>query len=852
MSARWPSTLLNSVNRQLAEQIERLTADLEVKAHHCAEQKTLVENLRKYCHHVQEETKRCGGLLETTKSAVEKAEGELKQLLPQLDGDTRRLRQLLEQADNLNSSVSSFEEALQQQRKVLLGCQEESILLEAEVKVIVSEHASRQRVGEDLTSAQEKLSSVIWARLEQLNSEVATRMELLERGRKEHERILLEVERMQKLVQAAVTDQAENVEAAQLVHQQTSVLDEQILANAQTMEVLRKEAQEKQSEVKRLHTLLTELRMFQQERKSACDIHRTKMNQRTAAFQELHEALQQIETAIQGSKRRRAVEGQRLVQQHRQLQHLLSLFNDRGQVLEQERLHWRSMEGALKDLRREMDTGQPSLAALQDMLLSLSRQKSLLDDRVERTLGQLTSARQTFIDEGQRCEQINDAIAQKQSEYNALVDVAAMEGEKAKLLKASAEQLGALLSEREELLPQIRAIEAEQRSQKVAFLTREATRLREELGHAQREYRLLRQGTTALRSSVYRAAQSMGETDETQDTAEKAVRLLEIELTTLEAETKSIEKQRNLKRLQQDQSDVALSTLLKVAEAETGALKEVAGVESYLRAEVLMQEDSLEADMRGALLELHLHEKEVHELYDEQQRHVRKIELLRLRYEEVMAALARSVQRPMSGEGNEGSSFPRLEKLLGCAEQGGDQTSPEHLHACLVLQRSYEREQLMERGSYLDLRLVALDRETSALRHMLDALRASAGTSSVTNVRKAAVDSLAKAEVRREEPIIMKGHGTTSSSALQALNVMADHDYYLGVELKLLEEGLVSMSKQRSSVRSQLHQLHSVLRTLQDEVRRKTVESQRLADNLQRIRKGKCPGKRFAALPAPK
>ncbi|CAG9582476.1 conserved hypothetical protein [Leishmania major strain Friedlin] len=836
MSSRWPSSLLNATNKRLTERIEQLTFDLNTKRNSVAEQREVVALLKKHQHEAQQQVKIAAEALECERAAVENDEGKLKQLQLEAEADARRARQSKEAETQLSQAVSALESTLDQRCRALSGQREIAVELEKEARELVSAHLSRQRVGDELTAAQRELSSTVWSTLGRLNEQVCVATRRLEEVRGERLHVLQEVDAMHLALQYAVKDQAESLRALELVYVQTSQLDAQVLANAKSMEVLVAAARERKKLRGELQATLERLRGDSQRQALAHDLKRERYDKQVHALQKAVAALREDEEHSVILRRCEQAEVQQLCQQRRELEHVILLCEEKRQLLTQKQARRDALEGARALMQRQESTGQPSPAALCDMILALEQQEALLEDRVERTCAKLTGAIQTFMDEGRRGEHFNAAVADKMKAKLSLVsDQEASEGH-VQLLRERGRKVEEALTERQALLSSMQALALEQRAQRQASWLREIEQLRGTLLRVQRDHQQLLHGTTTLRSSWHHTRKALEEKGMSQVKVLSDLRLLEAEVSRLDQEMSAAVEEHNSRLLQHEQAGVTLQSLMKAADAQVGALKEAAGAEAYIRAEVQIVEERIQADMQGALVELHLNENEVHELSEELQRHRKKLNLLRLRYEEVVTSMARAAQKPLNEEEGVGIPLPLL-------NSASDTCTPEAVHAHLLLRRSYEREQLMQRGNYLDLRLVALDKETSTLRHMLDGLRSSRRVTSEHVNALGEVFSTAKragaSSIKNCSSQLAPSAPSCSPALIkkELLSSAKTSEHYLTAELQLLDETLAAMSQQRDDSRVRLHEMRATLKELQDTERQKRMQVQKLRESAQRSRK---------------
>ncbi|KAL7710552.1 hypothetical protein N2W54_006123 [Lotmaria passim] len=848
MSARWPSSLLNSTNRQLTERIEQLSADLESKRSTVAELREVVALLKKDQQQTRKRERTVAEALTSKREALEKDEGRLKHLGFEIDANARRARGLQEEETRLMSAVAAMEAAMGHKRHRLEEEQKMTLELEAEVKEIVLANLARQREGEELSAAQREFSSTIWAKLERLNEQLSASTRLLADARAEHSHVLRKLDAVQHSLHDAVREQSDGVRALELVHAQSSQLDTRVVTNATAMEALMRAAGEKAELRERLRSSLDRCLADNKRCVTARDRHRRRYDRQLHTLRQLVESIRDEEAHLVGCTSRQHAEEHLLEQQRRELDRITLLCEERTALLALEKARHVALSEARTLLDKQASAGAPSPAALHDLVLSLTRHRDLLEDRLERAQLRLTWAIQAFEQEGRKADEINEALGEVQKKRRTLAESQETTESEAHLLKQRCTQLGELLGDRRALLPSIQALAQEQRAQRQESWAREVEQLRATLQGAQREYQQLLQGVTTLRSSLLRTRKVLENGETSQSTTIHELRLLEGEVGRLEQEQAITTATQRRAASQVEQASVTLQSMMKTADAQVGVLKEAAGAESFLRAEVQIQEDRIQAEVQNSLVKLHLHEGELHELNEELQRHKKKLGLLRMRYEEVMASLARASQKPLNDEHSDASlPLPPLDPVAAT-------TNPEAVHAHLLLRRSFEREQLMQRGNYLDLRLVTLGRETSTLRHMLDSMRTPSTASPLSEatvcVDGAAADeptafltenhnrtgTLASVE-RRGLPLANNAPLLCGASAVtkdQLIDRELAQERYWKLELDLLDEAMGAMTRERDRARAQQNELHSTLKELQSTAKQKQMRLQKLHDAVER------------------
>jgi chromosome segregation ATPase len=844
MSSLWPSSLLNATNQRLTERIEQLSVDLASKRNSVVELRDVVELLRKNQQEAWRQQKAAAHALASKREELEKDEGRLKQLTQEIEATTRRVRYLKEQEARLTTVVASVAESMQHKRRTLEEEQKTAVTLEEQVKTSVLEHLARQRVGEELSASQRELSSAVWTKLERLNDRVGDSTRQLAEAREEHHHVLRELEAVQHNLQEAVKEQSDGVRALELVHAQSSQLDGHVVANAASMEVLKIAAQEKKEMRDSMRSALERCLAENKQRTVARDRHRSRYDAQLYTLRQLVEGVREAEEHLMGCVHRQHAEEHFLQQQRRELDRIVHLYEEKMSLLELEKVrHDALVEVRAMLLDKQNHADAPSPAALRDLILTLSRQKELLEDRLERARVKLTGAIQSLVLEGRKGDQMNEALTTLQTNRKALVASQDTVEGKVRLLKQHCTRLEELLAERRALLPSMQALAQEQRSQRQESWMRDVEQLRTTLLAAQRDHQQLLRGITMLRSSLYRTQKSLQDGGALQNTTMDELRVLEGEVSMLEQEECSTAAEQENVASQLEQANVALQSLMSAADTQVDMLKDAAGVESFLRAEVQIKEEQIQAEMQGRMVELHLHESELHQLSEELQRHSKKLTLLRMRYEEVMASLVRASQKPLNEELDD-ASLP-----LRPLDPSVANTNPEAVHAHMLLRRSFEREQLVQRGNYLDLRLVALDRETSTLRHMLNSLRVPSSSPRLPETG-AGADSGASDRTKtcsagntEENDGVLVGSSVNASPAREvqsscSIAAMKDQlvgnelakEHYWKMEMDLLDETMTAMTRERDRTRVQLNKLRSTLKALQGTEQQKRMRLQKLRD----------------------
>lgn len=840
MSSRWPSSLLNATNQQLTERIEQVSFDLESKRNAVEESREVVELLKRNQKNIERQAKTAAEALASKRETLERDEGKLKQLCLEADAAGRQVRSLKEEEARLASAAAALEASMEHQRRRLEEGQKSAVALEAEAKEIILAHLARQRVGEELSAAQRELSSTVWAKLDRLNDKVRASAQQLESARVEHAQVLMELGATQRNLQDVVKDQSDSVRALELVHAQSSQLDAHVAMNAATMETLQRATLEKKETREHMQSSLDRCLAEHKQQAATRDRHRDRYDRQLHALRQLVDAIRHSETDMTTFTNRQHAEESFLHQQRRQLDYVARLCEDKMSLLTLEKARHTALMETRAVLDQQSKTNVPSPAALHELALSLSHQKEVLETRLERAQARLSEAIQIFVMEGRRGDRVNEAIVEKQRERRALAGSQETTECEAHMLRERCAQLEELLAERRALLPSMEALALEQRAQRQESWMREIEQLRSALLRAQREHQQLRNGITTLSSSTYRTRKGLEDGGTAQTTTLKALRLLEGEIAALEQEQRITAEEERKAVLQFEQATVTLQSLMKAADTNVGVLKETAGMESFLRAEVQIKEEQIQAEMQGRLVELHLHENELHGLGEELQRNCKKLSLLRMRYEEVMASLARASQKPLNEE-KDGVLLP-----LPALDTVPAAVNPETVHAHLLLRRSFEREQLMQRGNYLDLRLVALDRETSTLRLMLDGMRTAAPShpnegASAARVAATGMKKQSGALVSADANALAAGGGPLPSSPAvmksELLNNAVAKEQYWKVEANLLEEAMTAMSHERDRTRVQLSELRFTLKALQGTEKQKRMRLQKLRELVERSHK---------------
>ncbi|EPY23285.1 hypothetical protein STCU_07780, partial [Strigomonas culicis] len=836
----WPVELLNDTNKKLREVIERRTAELEEKRHLVAEHHEVVDYMRQSLTQATRQFSSLDKQIHTEAEAVEKLASEVRQLQHEVDGGRRTVRQQEELLQKLIKSRDHFNTLINEKGAALRERTRESVTLEEEAKAIIVAHIERRRVGEALEAELKNMSQTLWNKLERWHASVARYEDELRAAEAEHEAVLRELDHVRAQLLASLKDHHESVDQLAKVVHQSETLDTSVQQNADRMAELKAEYNRKLEQKEKLLEAREQLtrasRQMGKQRDNKRSLLDTKVNRLREYLQLARDDANEMDITGRYHRAER-LRRRKLVEQYQNLHFLLE---DRREALDQLKAQLGELRLAAVSIEKEvqsMNIIPPAI--LYRLRASLQKKLDSLENRFDRTSAKRAETVQHIMAEAARADDLCRQIGYQKKMGKQIEDEESKhKGSLEELLKIH-KSIGQDIEARKVALADAHEEYNQLYRNRQEVLEVQVQDLRSQLVAHMEQHRQLLQGATTLRSALHRTSAQLLEQKGRRAQVAERQKLTQIEVANLVAEEGQLEERKRVEATKVESESVTLRTLMQAADGQLKERQDLAGLEELLRAQVQMEENHLQAAMQGTLVELHAEQNAVREQADALRRLTRQRDLIRMRYEEAMAALTKAVEAPLdelSAAGEDG--LPRAPLM----EAGAP---PEALHAHLLLRRSILREQLMERGNYLDVRILSLERESENLRRMLEAIKAE------RHSMCAAVEQQKKTSGRSSKPFtdqntnvhFNKNRSGASVAAQKDLQLLGEAKGYLQAglqertlllqtEVKLQDEVIATVSDHRSKTREHLLALRATLKELQQAALQKRNKMQRLKDAL--------------------
>lgn len=828
-SAAWPRTLLCASNQRLVAAIDELAAQLEEKRQSCNEAKDVVALMRESVTDARRMIAFAEKELASERAAAEKAASNAKAWQLENEKTAKELALWEAESGRLRSLGLKAEEALSDVHQALTAEMGLAARWEDEAKEALLSRLAREKDGEALEAETTRLSSQVWSRLSRLNEEVAHRQLELQGSRDEHAHVLTELDSMHHTLRAAVQDQRATIQALAHVQAESAAADQRIHADGEAMRALKERTAAKTKLRAQLEEVLSTLGRDAKTARNASEAKRAAYDRRLNELRSAVEGLRQLAGATESTQRQRRAEEQHQRDLRTFFANVSALVEERRAGVQQQREYSQQLREAQKSIAASSSLSRaPSPEALLAAYTTLQGQLARWEDRLERARGRVTDAITEMRKEGERGEDLRESLGRAQQQAARLHTEHAVHKATLGAADDRVHVLTVELAKRQERLPELKAASLERSDQQHKQCERRVREMKERLAEATNAHRRLLQANSSLRGGVRRAQQMLQvhQKDSHQQSATEA--LLMSEVPRLQKELDDLEQRCRGLAEEYATAQLTFASLTTAADGQVSTRKEAAGTEALLRAEATAQGLALESEMQGALVELHLQQAALREQGEELRRQVRRRDLLRSRYTDLMQSLTRAATAPLSEAAPRGSPRTASTSALPSLGPLDEDAPPEALHARLLLQRSFDREQLMARGDYLDMRLVSLDRETATLRGMLHALQQGNVKAPAHQTAAAAVSASASASARRP-PGEPAGANPNPAAADERARWML-------AEAGLQEEALAAMREQGELSRKQLKSMRKTLWELQAVDRQRRLQLHRLQEQVQRER----------------
>lgn len=794
----WPTTVLNVTNRRLVEDVKRLTGELTAQQSACEQHREVLELMRVNLSQTKEQSKHVELILTDACKAMAQEESSIKELKNECDGAARRAKQLDADRTRLWEMIQQVHTATSAKLAALQENHTQSELLEDMVKQAVLHHIARQKVGKELEAESTKLSSTVTAKLAGLHDEVKQQERSLVAAIDEHKTVLTALGRVRNCLKEIAKDRVEGVQALALVIKQCEEADKGILHNVDTATNLQAQMAEKVKVRQGLHDRLAELQRTGAKSVKAREVKRQIYDARVNTLREVMTSLHEAAGPAEALRRQLDAGRQYARQLRSSLDDLIVRSTEKKRLLDSNGETYSRLREVSQSILQQEEEDGTSPAQLERLYAGLFQNLQALERRAENIQAYVSRAIAELVQEGRYGDVIQEKLSYtkltQRSLYSEAASVRERQGETARALQAMENRLSAMreqLSETQSAAATETAVHRHQLEESVA-------QLKDQLQTSSDQHRQLVRDLSALRSALYRGTKALEEVRSQRMIADSANSLHETEVSRLEAELHQLGQTVDNCESQETRATVTLKSMQAAAREQLGSVRNTAGMDAHLRAFAQIEDAHIESDMHSAKVELHLHQGARRELGEELRRHQRRRDLLQSRYAELMQSLA-ARQRA------EGGPLVELPTL-------NTEATPIALHARLLLQRSFEREELMEKGNYLDVRLLSVERETQNLQRVLETMRLEKASTTIEggNLQVTPPKQCPKAAL-----------GSTSSAAGSLQEGLLSRQKLLQVELARQEEALKTMGAQRDSARDRMRRLTQTLKTL------KTTEKQK-------------------------
>eukprot|EP00796_Vickermania_ingenoplastis_P005532 gene5532-3990_t len=700
----FPSSLLSKSNRRLLRRLEELKQELLEKKYKCDDNKETVALLKSNLKHIQQE-------IGTTQHAVSNAVSQqdttlsaLKQLQMEEEGELRREQQLKKQLQNLKDAASRYEALAQLRKETLEVTLKESLALEEKVKDAIAE---KEGLREREEAAQvDRSSRSVWLRLQEAHQEVQRSELAVGEATAEHHQVMAELNALQLALQATVKDEKETLSIMESVNNESHELDQIIGENAQVMQQLQEEYTTKSRIKKQLEENLCSTHKEHNRLTKLSTSTRQHFDQMIASTRSIIEELMSQTQLLMGMKRARRRNKRRRREVMNTFHNIAAQCQDYLEVLEDLRQYRSQLENSMK---RAQDTEVPSVRRLEEAEKSLQKRLNSVDSRCLHLQDRINNAVYAFSVEGETAERLSSRILTLQNQRDEQQQALNYLQQELRIVEENEQRVEYASDQCSHELRHAMRASTEKLSHATNTMRQKIMFLEDKLAGEVERRRNLRKRITDAKAILRRVIKSALSSKESASKALEEHRLLDGEVTVMEKELAKLRSLAETKRGELAASGATHDALTVAATALAENRCQVAEATELLRGELLVQEGHTEAEHRALITTLHLEQRSLSVLQDEQRRLHKQRELTMTRYKESMERLSRLSHTNSSG-------------TIALDESA----TPEEIHARFLLRQSCEREELLAYGNSLDHRIVKLSDEIEKLRKMLAALHASA------------------------------------------------------------------------------------------------------------------------------
>ncbi|KAH9597394.1 hypothetical protein LSM04_003042 [Trypanosoma melophagium] len=746
----WPVRLLNEANRNLQARIDHVGEDVQKRTAEVESQRSVIALLRENLAQVRRHIDSGERATSEQQERLREGENELQELRREESHYRTELQQLRRRHEEVCASLQSTTSVLRTKATAL---EEEHKLSEAlertalEMSVAHASHKSLQETQKEVEKRQRRLQQVQTS-LVKVHDEVRTLHKVLLQEKDETLRVQRELTALRYDIEKGKQDKAESLLAVSHVQQAVMACEAQTVANAEKYTDVKHKLESRRNVLMEMQEKLKKERAQLQAISKKTEECRKDQAKLVTRFHSLSVETLKHENATAAIQRQLSAQLDVKRELTRSRNSALVLRDERYMRLQELILRSRELDSLMKESK--IDNNFHSVGCLENTRLSLQRTLKQLDARLGHMHRAMMDCFSNMKREGRVADELNtNIIRTKESLVAADRDYAAEQH--------SREECIAHLQAMEE-----RILAAEQNLAQTRVLLREGSKherdlmegtvrdLQAEIHRITREGYALRREITPLRCALNAHLKLLQDSKAKLTLLEEAALTRGRELTLLLVDSERVVKEKQSVLLKYSEAMFHLRSVRRVAESNLEMMRGVASVEDILRGQASVAQEALVADIKNAVVELHLEQKAQGELQTDLRRCQGQLQQLKSRYQSITESMTRNLAP--TGES-------KKEELPVASNNS---SFPEVLHAKCILQSSLTREQLRKRGNFLDGRIVFLEHETRTLRSMLHAMQMGVGERQKTTLEAS------NQGVAEKETLLLREGVVGSREALRA------------------------------------------------------------------------------------
>ncbi|RNF02252.1 hypothetical protein TraAM80_06546 [Trypanosoma rangeli] len=708
----WPTWVLNEKNRKLQQRIDRITDDLQSKAVEVELEREAVTLLRRNLTQVQQHVHSSTMAATKDQQRLQRDDDALQALRREASHSRAELHALQSRHKEVHALLQGLSHAVRTKAEALGKEQEASAALEQaalEISAATVSYKNAHEVQRDVERRRHRLEKVR-ASLAGAHNALRVSQVALQREVEEFVQVQRELEALQLNILRGKRERTESWLAVSHVQEAIEACETQTAANAETYASGARAVEAYRAFLQQLQRQHQEQLARRQALSGSVEGHRRNQHALLARLHAFTSAAQEQENAVAAMQRQ--VAAQRDVKRHATLSHrnTLALRDARHAQLQQLQLRLRELAGLAMEVRE--GEGVQSTRSLENTRASLQRGLRQLEGQVERIQAATLACFSELQQEGRLAEGVSDSVMKAKAALTAADRDYAAQLQSHERCQTHLGELEAQLSSMQQSLGQTRELMREQRQHEQTVLNGVVQELRSELHRVTQRGLTLRRDLTPLQCALNAHSRLADDTKAKLSALTEALQQRRAELHGLVSDAAQLVREKETALLHHSRATLELRSVRRAAESNVELMRESASFEDVLRGQALVLEETVLADIKNTVVELHLDQKAQAEKQAELRGRQEQVRQLKRRYQSLVEMLnQRLVAARRVGE----------EELQ---HETSTTSSPETIHARCILQASLDRERLRERGNLLDGRIVFLEHETKTLRKMLSAMRA--------------------------------------------------------------------------------------------------------------------------------